>query len=110
MSVAEAPNVSAMFGRLKPTKLEVSDGICKQLKLAGHSTYESLIESCKRRFRPVVMTGFSTVVGIIPLVVGSGAGYESRLTIGIVLISGIIFSIFLTLFLTPFFYKIFSKS
>ena len=55
------------------------------------------------------MTGLSTVVGIFPLIIGSGAGYESRLTIGIVLISGIIFSIFLTLFLTPYFFKILDK-
>ena len=43
------------------------------------------------------MTGISTVVGVIPLVIGSGAGFESRLTIGLVLISGIFFSIILTL-------------
>ena len=55
------------------------------------------------------MTGISTVVGVVPLVIGSGAGFESRLTIGIVLISGIIFSIFLTLFITPFFFKIIDK-
>ena len=108
-------NIFSQIGIIILMGIAAKNGIlivefAKQLKLAGHSTYESLIESCKRRFRPVVMTGFSTVVGIIPLVVGSGAGYESRLTIGIVLISGIIFSIFLTLFLTPFFYKIFSKS
>ena len=56
------------------------------------------------------MTGLSTVVGIIPLVIGSGAGYESRLTIGLVLISGIIFSVLLTLFITPYFFKILDKS
>ncbi len=82
----------------------------KQLKVNGESSYNALILACRKRFRPILMTGFSTVVGIIPLVVGSGAGNESRLTIGIVLISGIIFSVFLTLFLTPFFYKIFDKN
>ncbi len=81
----------------------------RQLKLKGNKSYESIIEACKIRFRPVVMTGFSTVIGIIPLVIGSGAGYESRLTIGIVLISGIIFSIFLTLFVTPFFFQLIDK-
>ena len=40
---------------------------------------------------------------------GSAAGYESRLTIGIVLISGIIFSVLLTLFITPYFFKILDK-
>ena len=60
--------------------------------LKGEKSYDALISSCKKRFRPIIMTGLSTVVGIIPLVIGSGAGYESRLTIGLVLISGIIFS------------------
>ena len=40
----------------------------------------TLINSCRKRFRPIIMTGLSTVVGVIPLVLGS-AGYESRLTI-----------------------------
>ena len=107
-------NIFSQIGIIILMGIAAKNGIlivefAKQLKQAGQSTHESLIESCKKRFRPVVMTGFSTVVGIIPLVIGSGAGYESRLTIGIVLISGIIFSIFLTLFFTPFFYKVFDK-
>ena len=81
----------------------------RQLKLQGKESFDSLIIACRKRFRPIIMTGISTVIGIIPLVIGSGAGYESRVTIGIVLISGIIFSIFLTLFVTPFFYKLIDK-
>ena len=81
----------------------------KQLKSKGEKSYDALISSCKKRFRPIIMTGLSTVVGIIPLVIGSGAGYESRLTIGLVLISGIIFSVLLTLFITPYFFKILDK-
>jgi multidrug efflux pump subunit AcrB len=55
------------------------------------------------------MTGFSTVIGITPLLIGAGAGHESRFTIGIVLVTGIVFSIILTLFFTPFFFKILDK-
>ena len=55
------------------------------------------------------MTGLSTVVGIIPLVIGSGAGYESRLTIGLVLISGIIFSVLLTIIYNTILFKILDK-
>jgi len=108
-------NIFSQIGIIILMGIAAKNGIlivefAKQLKQAGHNTYESLIEACRKRFRPVIMTGFSTVVGVIPLVIGSGAGYESRLTIGIVLISGIVFSIFLTLFFTPFFYKILNKS
>ena len=107
-------NIFSQIGLIILTGISAKNGIlivefARQLKLKGNKSYESIIEACKIRFRPVVMTGFSTVIGIIPLVIGSGAGYESRLTIGIVLISGIIFSIFLTLFVTPFFFQSIDK-
>ena len=79
------------------------------MKIKGENSYNSIIDACKMRFRPIIMTGFSTVIGIAPLLIGSGAGYESRLTIGIVLVTGIIFSIILTLFFTPFFFKVLDK-
>ncbi len=108
-------NIFSQIGVIILMGISAKNGIlivefARQLKLKGSNSYDSIIEACRKRFRPVVMTGISTVVGIIPLVVGSGAGYESRLTIGIVLISGIIFSIFLTLFLTPFFYRLLDKN
>ena len=81
----------------------------RQLKKSGKKSYESLILACRRRFRPIIMTGISTTVGVIPLILGSGAGFESRLTIGIVLSTGIIFSIILTLFVTPYFFKVLDR-
>ncbi len=108
-------NIFSQIGIIILMGIAAKNGIliiefAKQLKKKGENSYSALINSCRKRFRPIIMTGLSTVVGIIPLVIGSGAGYESRLTIGIVLISGIIFSIFLTLFLTPFFYKIIDRN
>ena len=104
-------NIFSQIGVIILMGIAAKNGIlivefAKQLKTKGMNSYDALISSCRKRFRPIIMTGLSTVVGIIPLVIGSGAGFESRLTIGLVLISGIIFSIFLTLFITPFFYKI----
>ena len=81
----------------------------RQLKIQGKDRSSAIIESCKKRFRPIIMAGISTIVGVIPLVLGAGAGYESRLTIGIVLISGILFSIVLTLIITPFFFNLIDK-
>ena len=107
-------NIFSQIGIIILMGISAKNGIlivefARQLKSVGKKSYESLISACKIRFRPIIMTGISTVVGVIPLVIGSGAGYESRLTIGIVLISGIIFSIFLTLFITPFFFKIIDR-
>lgn len=107
-------NIFSQIGIIILMGIAAKNGIlivefARQLKLSGNDTLKSIHESCKKRFRPIIMTGVSTIVGVIPLVIGSGAGYESRLTIGIVLISGIFFSIFLTLFITPMFFKIFDK-
>ncbi|MEE2695031.1 MAG: efflux RND transporter permease subunit [Pseudomonadota bacterium] len=108
-------NIFSQIGLIILMGIAAKNGIlivefAKQLKISGENSYNSLIKACRTRFRPIIMTGVSTVIGIVPLVLGSGAGYESRLTIGIILISGIIFSIFLTLFITPFFFKVFDKN
>jgi len=107
-------NIFSQIGIIILMGISAKNGIlivefARQLKSVGKKSYASLISACKKRFRPIIMTGLSTVVGVVPLVIGSGAGFESRLTIGIVLISGIIFSIFLTLFITPFFFKIIDR-
>ena len=107
-------NIFSQIGLIILVGIAAKNGIlivefARQLKRKGKDSYHSLIEACKMRFRPVIMTGLSTVIGIIPLVLGSGAGFESRLTIGIVLISGIIFSIFLTLIVTPFFFNLIDR-
>ncbi len=107
-------NIFSQIGLIILIGISAKNGIlivefARQMKRKGKNSYNSIIDACKVRFRPIVMTGLSTVIGIIPLILGSGAGYESRLTIGIVLVTGIIFSIFLTLFVTPFFFKIIDR-
>ena len=59
--------------------------------------------------RPVLMTSVSTAIGAVPLVLASGAGAESRFTIGIVIISGVAVSTVLTLFLVPLTYSFLAK-
>lgn len=104
-------NIFSQIGIIILMGIAAKNGIlivefAKQLKSEGKKSYDALISSCEKRFRPIIMTGLSTVVGVFPLIIGSGAGYESRLTIGIVLISGIIFSVLLTLYITPYFFKV----
>ena len=76
-----------------------------QLKNKGIELHDALMQSCEQRIRPVIMTALSTMVGAIPLILSTGAGNESRTTIGVVIFFGLLFSIFLTLFLTPYFYS-----
>ena len=88
-------NIFSQIGIIILMGISAKNGIlivefARKLKLENKNSFISIVESCQKRFRPVIMTGLSTAVGVVPLVLGSGAGYEARLTIGIVLISGII--------------------
>ena len=67
----------------------------------GKPVAEAILESARTRLRPVLMTSVSTAIGAVPLVLASGAGAESRFTIGVVIISGVVLSTILTLFLVP---------
>ena len=104
-------NIFSQIGMIILLGISAKNGILiveftNQLRKKGQESSEAIIESCKKRFRPIIMTGISTIVGASPLIFGNGAGSESRLTIGIVIIGGILFSTFLTLIITPFFYKL----
>ena len=67
------------------------------------------MESARTRLRPVLMTSVSTAIGAVPLVLASGAGAESRFTIGIVIISGVVLATVLTLFLIPLTYSFLAR-
>ncbi len=102
-------NIFSQIGIIILLGISAKNGIlivefANQLRNKGKNIYEALIESCQKRVRPIIMTAISTLVGTIPLLISSGAGSQARLTIGIVIFCGLIISIFLTLFLTPYFY------
>ena len=67
---------------------------------------EATIEACKLRFRPILMTSFAFIMGVIPLAISSGAGANSRHAIGTGVIGGMIFATFLGVLLIPVFYVV----
>ena len=72
-----------------------------QLRVGGKSVESAIIESCKRRFRPIMMTSISTMIAMIPLTIGNigpGAGEGSRLAVGATILGGMIISTFFTLY------------
>jgi multidrug efflux pump len=80
-----------------------------QLRDQGMSVRDAVLEAATLRLRPIVMTVVSTVLGAVPLVIASGAGAESRIAIGTVIIGGLGLASVLTLFLTPVLYDLLAR-
>ena len=78
-----------------------------QLKERGMSTVEAALESGRIRFRPILMTSVSTVMGALPIALGLGAGSISRRPLGYAIVGGVLFSTLLTLYVVPAVYVIF---
>ena len=70
---------------------------------------EAVIKAASIRLRPILMTSFSTIIGILPLVVASGAGAASRQAIGITIVAGFAIGTLFTLFVLPVFYTYFAR-
>ena len=72
-----------------------------QRKEAGLTKHQAAIEAAASRFRPILMTSFSTILSTMPIALAVGAGSESRTAMGIAIIGGLIFAGFLTLYVIP---------
>ena len=72
----------------------------------GSGVFDAVIAGGKSRLRPVLMTSFTTVLGMLPLAIGTGAGSETWQPMGIAVIGGLTFSTILTLFIVPVLYSI----
>ncbi len=84
-----------------------------QLRTKGKDLEKAVKEACSLRFRPIIMTSLSTMIAMIPLVVGNmgpGAGEGSRLAVGATILGGMIISTFFTLYVTPTMYLTLAKN
>jgi multidrug efflux pump len=72
-----------------------------QLRARGHGLVEATFEAARTRFRPILMTALATIVGIIPIALGAGAGGEARAPLGIAVAGGMLFSTILTFLIVP---------
>ena len=76
----------------------------RELHLQGRSPVEAALEACRIRLRPILMTSFAFIMGVLPLVFSSGAGAEMRHAMGVAVFSGMLGVTFFGLILTPVFY------
>ncbi len=107
-------NIFSQIGQIMLIGLVTKNGIlivefANQRKAQGLSVMEAIQDASVARFRPILMTSLSTVLGILPIALALGAGAESRVPMGIAVIGGLIFATILTLFVIPAIYSYISK-
>jgi multidrug efflux pump len=73
---------------------------------AGLSRHEATLQACRLRLRPILMTSFAFIFGVVPLLLGTGAGAEMRRTLGVAVFSGMLGVTLFGIFLTPVFFNV----
>ena len=84
-----------------------------QLRRSGKNIQSAILEACRLRFRAIIMTSLSTMIAMVPLIVGNigpGAGEGSRMAVGATILGGMLISTFFTLYVTPTMYIILTKN
>ena len=76
----------------------------KEQQSKGLPRFDAAVQACKLRLRPILMTSFAFILGVVPLVLATGAGAEMRTALGIAVFSGMLGVTFFGIFLTPVFY------
>ena len=80
--------------------------LAAEQRAKGISIFDSAVEASRLRFRAILMTAFSSILGFMPLMVASGAGAASRQAIGTAVVGGMIAAVAMSLIFTPVFYAV----
>jgi len=102
-------NIFSQIGIITLVGLVTKNGIlivefANQRMEHGLQKYEAVIEASTARLRPILMTSMAVVLGSVPIALALGAGAKSRVSLGIVIIGGMLFSLVLTLYVIPMMY------
>ena len=107
-------NVYSQIGLITLVGLITKHGILiveftNQLRAQGVETFDAIVKASGQRLRPILMTTGAMVLGALPLALATGAGSESRIQIGWVIVGGMSFGTLLTVFVVPTMYSLFAR-
>ncbi len=108
-------NIFSQIGLIMLIGLVSKNGIlivefANQRREAGLSKADAILDASASRFRPILMTSLATILGVLPMVLSTGAGAESRIAMGVSVAGGLLVSTFFTLFIIPAMYAYISGS
>lgn len=108
-------NIFSQIGMIMLIGLVTKNGIlivefANQKREAGMTKMQSIMEASVQRMRPILMTSLATALGALPIALSLGAAATSRISLGVVVVGGIMFSLILTLFIIPSVYMYFSRT
>ena len=113
--VGSSLNIYSQIALIILIGLSAKNGIlivefANQIRKEGKNIETAVVEAATIRLRPILMTSLSTIFGVLQLIIGTGPGAASRLTVGITIFGGMIFSTFFTLYVIPTIYTILGKN